>query len=208
MDDPTILHGRRCNARTFPLRCKYCQAEVFYFTCDCVHEAVFGSLDIPWTKHDCPEHQVRWTDPAGQSDILLEPAYAEQVQRAAAALRQPDGERPDIETQLPYHGAETTEIGMVRQIVPDVDIYSRFRLTKGSLALAMLKSAGEAPYAQVTLDVEALADQDRSRFTFLVGQERLKRAGVVTGDLVKCTLQGLFLNSQVFWICTELHSVL
>src|SRR5512140_216668 len=89
MSDSTVLHGRRCNARTFPLRCKYCQAEVFYFTCDCGHQAVFGSLDVPWTRHDC-QRRARLIDPRRPSDIVLEPAYVEQVQRTA--LHQPDGE--------------------------------------------------------------------------------------------------------------------
>ncbi len=216
--DPTVLHGWRCNARTIPVRCKHCQAEVFYFTCDCGHQVVFGSLGIPWTKHDCPERRALLIDRYGsaaveqdQTVVMLpgiETAYAEQVLRAAAALQRHDYMPPDIVPQLPYHGAQTSEIGIVRQIVPEVDIYSRFRLSRGSLALAMLKSAGEAPYTQIIIDVEALADEDHSRFTFLIGRERLERAEVVTGDLVRCMLQGLFLNSQLFWICSELHNIL
>ncbi len=210
--DSTVLHGWRCNARTIPMRCKYCQAEVYYFTCDCGHQVIFGSLGIPWTKHVCPERRAitmgQHSATSGIEDpavVELEPAYAEQIQRAA--LHRPGDVPLDPVPQLPYHGAQTTEIGIIQQISPDVDIYTRFRLARGSLALAMLKSAGEAPYTYVTIDVEALADEDHSRFVFLIGRERLDQAELVTGDLVRCMLQGVFLNSQLFWICTELCNI-
>ena len=29
-----VTHGDRCNTKTYPTRCKYCQKRVFYFSCD------------------------------------------------------------------------------------------------------------------------------------------------------------------------------
>ena len=50
-------HGSWCNTNTSPTRCKYCQENVFYFTCDCGSKVFFEELGHPWNEHNCPERQ-------------------------------------------------------------------------------------------------------------------------------------------------------
>ena len=52
-------HGERCNAKTYPTRCKYCKKDVFYFSCDHGSKVFFDQLGDPWPVHSCPESNQR-----------------------------------------------------------------------------------------------------------------------------------------------------
>jgi len=52
-------HGWWCGARTRPIRCPSCRAEVFWFSCDCRSSVLFDDLGSPWPVHDCDDHVTR-----------------------------------------------------------------------------------------------------------------------------------------------------
>ena len=50
------VHGDWCNTKTRPTRCKYCQGDVFYFSCDHGCKVFFDELGDPWPRHYCEEY--------------------------------------------------------------------------------------------------------------------------------------------------------
>ena len=48
-----MIHGPDCGSKTFPTRCQFCRASVFYFSCDCGSKVFFDDLGEPWPIHDC-----------------------------------------------------------------------------------------------------------------------------------------------------------
>ena len=49
-------HGDWCNTKTYPINCKYCNKQVFYFSCDQGCKVFFDELGPPWPIHRCPEY--------------------------------------------------------------------------------------------------------------------------------------------------------
>lgn len=45
-----------CVSKTFPIRCKICGKEVFYYSCTCGSKVFFDELGPPWPKHNCGSH--------------------------------------------------------------------------------------------------------------------------------------------------------
>ncbi len=48
-------HGKWCDARTYPRRCKHCKRKVFYLECRCGCKVFFTKLGEPWPIHDCQQ---------------------------------------------------------------------------------------------------------------------------------------------------------
>ena len=46
-------HGIWCNTKTFPLNCRYCGSNIFFFQCDHESRVLFDALGWPWPLHDC-----------------------------------------------------------------------------------------------------------------------------------------------------------
>ena len=47
------IHGWWCNAKTIPMICKYCDEDIFWFSCDCGSSKMFDELGDPWPEHNC-----------------------------------------------------------------------------------------------------------------------------------------------------------
>ena len=50
---PASHSKEKCNAKTYPITCKYCNESVYYFSCDCGSGVFFEELGPPWPRHDC-----------------------------------------------------------------------------------------------------------------------------------------------------------
>jgi hypothetical protein len=55
-------HGMRCNAKTIPMKCRYCGEAIFYFTCDCGCRVILERPRPPWEYHKCVAHTNFRTD--------------------------------------------------------------------------------------------------------------------------------------------------
>ena len=70
-------HGYWCNARTFPTVCKYCGADVFFFSCDCGSKLFFELLGQPWPLHRCAEYELSKSGyRLGPDTIGIQPSHA------------------------------------------------------------------------------------------------------------------------------------
>ncbi len=209
-------HGIWCHARTYPTHCKYCGEAVFYFTCDCGCKVFFDDLGPPWPEHRCLQYLVAQYGKEivehGMAVMMMTPGvevgrkigqeYAQRVQRELDR-----GERmPEIQRCDPYDGALPQEEGIVRELVPSVDMFKRFNIPKDSaFGVSLLGPLARGKYAQVTIHTGALAGEDPCSFTFFVSAELVKRAGIVRGDFVTCRLRGLTIpGREVVWLCEKL----
>ena len=43
----------KCNSKTVPMNCKYCEEKIYYFSCDCGCKVFFEKLGPPWPRHRC-----------------------------------------------------------------------------------------------------------------------------------------------------------
>lgn len=50
---PASHSKQKCNAKTYPITCKYCGESVYYFSCDCGSGVFFEELGAPWPRHNC-----------------------------------------------------------------------------------------------------------------------------------------------------------
>ena len=50
---PANHSKQKCNAKTYPITCKYCGESVYYFSCDCGSSVFFEKLGDPWPRHNC-----------------------------------------------------------------------------------------------------------------------------------------------------------
>lgn len=56
---PIPKHDITCNSRATKMRCNYCGASVWYFSCTCGSKVFFEDLGWPWPIHYCQEYRIR-----------------------------------------------------------------------------------------------------------------------------------------------------
>lgn len=191
-------HGWWCNARTYPTRCRDCGAKVFYFSCDCGSKVFFDSLGWPWPIHDCT------TSILEQVEISIQQEYAQRI--AEREERRRRGWEIPIKACQPQQGEDVVEIGVVREIVDNIDVFRKFDLPPDSpIAIGMLGNLSNSTFTQVTLHVADLGSESTSSYTFLVEENTWCRLQAKHGDLLFFTLIGRAIPGRdAFWLCTEI----
>lgn len=211
-------HGFMCGARTIPIRCRYCRASIFYFSCSCGSRVLFEELGQPWPKHRCVDHFDGLVEGVGKArlerlmavqmkTVRVDWTYEQWVRTAfrerSQTTTQPKPQPREIARMDPYAGAEAEEEGLVRALIPSVDIHRRFGVGERTLGEAALGDLGRRSLAQVTIHTGALGEDDFS-FTFLVDRTRLAEDGIRTDDLVRCRLRGVaVLDQDPVWVCDD-----
>jgi len=194
-------HGWWCNARTYPTTCRYCGAEVFYFSCDCGCKVFFDALGPPWPRHQCAELPLQATLWRDVETGLLETLVAlrdlakldlsrqleEDYARRMVTHKLPEPHR--TVARFPEPGATVQDVGHVRSITPPVDMYKKTKLDPGTpIGYQLLGRLARAPHRQVTLEVGYLGAQDVTSYTGLVLADTLARHGIGIGHLVEFSL--------------------
>jgi hypothetical protein len=175
------VHGVWCSARTFPMRCRYCSADVFYFSCNCGSKVFFDDLGGDWPIHDCATHVV------AQVRVAIEEKYA----RRLAERKRPKTWAPPIVALQPAGNERVEDLGIVREVCA-VDVYKRFRVPRdGGLAPAFLgRRLTRSALLQVTVHTGGLSADQLHSYTFLVAKAEWEKKGVRQGDLVLFAVQG------------------
>ena len=183
-------HGPWCATRTFGTKCPDCDAAVFYFTCNHGSRVFFDALGWPW-----PEHRHRWQSFEQQRDSALraigkraterylaqqmmigtvDNRYGRRIARAYRETAERSGtpHRAPRETlrEDPYAGVKTVEVGVVRALILEVDVYAKLGTPATNIAAAALGELGAGAYAQVTVHTGALGERDDYSYTFFVGR--------------------------------------
>ena len=229
-------HGWWCRARTYPLTCKYCGTRIFHFSCDCGCSVLFEQLGRPWPLHRCLDsdsdfeiqfvptrRDVRAVMPGTLAASLtdgdlarlsrmvgegISREYSEDIRRAVGRQsRAPShSQRPTLR-QDAYHNCRTSERGIVRELIWDVDIFAKAGLSEQAMGASALAAWARHTLAQVTMHTGALAaDEDENcSFTFLVKAADIEEAAVMKGSLVDVALRGIvLLPAFPIWVCDKL----
>ncbi len=210
-------HGKWCNSRTYPTRCKYCGERVFYFTCDHGCKVFFDDLGIPWPEHRCLGYmRAQYGDDIvahGLAAMMM--TRGEEISRridkdySKAVRKEHATERPpEIVRCEPYDNCPPEEIeGVVREIIPKVNMLKRFGFEPFTLGVSALGLLARDEYAQMTVHTGTLAEEDHTSYTFFVKRESLDLVGAICGDLVTCRLVPLtILGRGTVWLCDRLDA--
>jgi hypothetical protein len=169
---------------------------VYYFTCDCGSKVFFDDLGQPWPIHNCAQYIQ------SQVEIAIQEKYTRQVKKRRSW-------QPPIVRCKAEHSQIVEEIGVIREIVKPVDVYSKFDIPKDSrIGSQLLGPLAQGIYVQVTVHVESLDQEIYESYTFLIRREDWNRVGPIRGDLVSFRLKGQpVLTRDSVWLCEELESL-
>jgi hypothetical protein len=175
-------HGWWCAARTFPMHCRSCRADVFYFSCNCGSKVFFDDLGGDWPLHDCTDHIVK------QVRVAIEAKYADRV----AHRRKPKSWVSPIVALEPSGTEVVEDLGIVREVA-EVDVYKKFRVPReGGLSAAFLGPAlATNEFVQITVHTGGLSADRIHSYTFLLNRKDWKRNAAQQGDLVLFELEGV-----------------
>lgn len=215
----TTSHGARCNSRIWSTLCRYCGQRVFYFTCDCGCKVFFDELGAPWPKHQCRGYLNSLIETYGREVIErgmavmmmtpgIESSYASKVQKAyEQEVRQP-APKKNIIRRDPVHGAREDVVGIVRELIDEVNVFKRLGTSDNPISRAMLRSLATAQCVQITIHTGALASTDNYSFTFLVDKRLLMQQSIVKGALIRCQLRSLVVPGwNPIWMCDQVRSL-
>ena len=193
-------HGWWCNARTFPTRCRYCGAKVFYFSCDCGSKVFFDSLGYPWPVHECGVRIF-------ERPLIIEEEYARRIEEKQERRRR--GWVPPIRARGPQSGEIVEEFGVIREIVQKVDVFGKFDILPDSpLGAALLGDLINGDWMQATIHVDDLGGEEILSYTVLIKTEIWEEAAFQRGSLVYFVAEGReILGRQPYWLCTSMQLV-
>lgn len=203
---PKPRHGWWCNARTFPTRCRYCGKKVYYFFCDCGSKVFFDSLGLPWHKHNCTERDLNLDRIHKQIPGSIEEDYKKHIVERQEYRSRAEVEVP-IRACIPEKdGQNVYEKGVIRDVLPELDVYKKFNVPKDSLfGIKFLKELSSGSWMQVTIYVDDLGSDAIDSYTMLIRTDEWDRAEVKQGDLVSFEIEGRhFPGSDHYWLCKEI----
>ena len=188
-------HGWWCHARTYPTRCRWCGAKIFYFSCDCGSKVFFNSLGWPWPIHDCTDDIIR------QIDFKIEEEYRNRV---AERSKKKDWVG-SIRAVLPISGRIIEEIGIVREIISKADVWKKFNIAPDSAFTGLIGAIGKSECAQITIHVDDMASDKVDSYTFLIPKVIWNKLGASLGDLLCFKLVGKSIPGRTdYWLCDEI----
>ncbi len=212
------MHGEWCHATTWRARCRYCQREVFYFTCDHGCKVFFDRLGPPWPLHECREYlatvvgreqlerYMRRTgsyDPADRATSLrLDAVYGERMARSA--------KRPTFQTVRVEAApeAQASGLGVVRHMQPCSDVAAWLgAATAGTLGLALMGELARGVWCQVTVVTGDVSAADLKSYTGLVKAKWAQAIG--PGDLVVFQASAFVCPGlRATWVFDDLSAVM
>jgi hypothetical protein len=213
-------HGYWCNARTFPMRCRYCRTDVFFFRCDCGSKVFFEELGYPWTIHNCLDRWIAEYGPefvgramarrmmSGRSlGSAIQREYAERVD---AGQQQRRTTHRVVRTDPIRKESKVSELGVLRELIPRANPYKQLDIARHSLiGRALLGKLGGSDVGQVTIHVGDLATEDVKSFTMFVVSARAALAGLERGDVVEFSAAAFALpGRKPVWILKTIRSPL
>ena len=226
-----IMHGVYCKTTTFPLKCKYCQQQIFFFSCDCGSRVLFDELGPPWPIHDCgtPSPNPAPYQPSsigapsgvnvyhtGNNSAGLLPG----LQNAADFIA-PDIVKRVNESQNKARNTMSIEpigstnaefIGIVRELSRP-DLARRHGLERNSIGFNQLADIiGDADPVQITVQVDELPNDpdaiDYSGYTFLSPRNPDIR-GLTRGAVISASLTPQeTLNGIKFWLAPKIEIII
>jgi len=217
--EPT--HGWWCNARTYRTRCKYCGEPVFFFTCDCGSKVFFDKLGWPWPEHHCVEYLI-----ALYGKELVERAMSVQIKLpgrltavdfldrdyANVIRRQSRRESPQPEHRIvrcsPTEREVTHNIGVIREVVAEVDVFRKLNIPRDSpFGTQLLGPLAQGEFVQLTVHVGDLGREDVNSYTFLVSKALWAESTLAKDDVVSFALRARVIPGRsVVWLCDELSA--
>ena len=220
-------HGFDCRTRTYRTHCWICDEWVFYFECNHGSRLLFDDLGEPWPIHDHrglsfeqkrdiairkvgeekTEHFIANEMMAVTEGVRVDAGYRSHIVSAhRQTVEAPHIPPSQIFRQDPYPGASTDETGIVRELIPQVDIHDRFDFPRTGIAAAALGELGERAFAQLTVHTGALGEADSYSYTFLVDRQHLKESSVRREMVVRCGLRGVtVLERDPVWVCDTIE---
>lgn len=214
-------HGPSCETRTYPMRCSLCGDDVFYFCCSCGSGVVFDHLGPPWPKHEHTaldfDRKIAIVDKTVGREAASRYIAGQMMARREGVRPVADrmvNERPRLpkppERQIlredPYRNARVTEAGVVREIIPGVDVYGRSDIPETGIGAAVLGELRVGAFAQITVHTPPLGEDDQFSYTFFVPRSKLAHEDIGIGDLVRCRLRGVaILDRDPVWVCDAIE---
>lgn len=225
------MHGVSCKTITFPLKCKYCQQQIFFFSCDCGSRTLFDELGPPWPKHHCgaptpnpaPYQPSSVGTPSGvnlyhtgnnSSGLLpgllsgsdfIDPALVKRVNESQNIAR-------DTIPIKPIGSVDTKITGIVRELSRP-DLARRHGLQRNSVGFIQLtKIIGDPDPIQLTVQVDELPNDpdaiDYSGYTFL-SPRNLNTRGLTRGAVISASLTPQeTLNGIKFWLAPQIEIII
>ena len=225
-------HGWWCNSKTYPLTCKHCGDEIFYFSCDCGSSVLFAALGPPWPLHRCAASApkptlsrlgedlsgslIRYLSAENAADLSrlidnnIEHEYRDAITEAAKHEKNRPKRTTWITKQEPYHNCVTTERGTVTDLIQNANISKKAGVTGTAMGIAMLGKYAEAPLTQLTIHTMALAEAESENFsfTFFVEESVIDQSHICKGCLVEAKLRGIVVSSShPIWVCEEIADI-
>lgn len=225
------MHGIYCKTITFPLKCKHCQQQIFFFSCDCGSRVLFDDLGPPWPMHHCgtPNPNPAPYQPSsvgapsgvnvyskGHDSSGLLPGL-----QSAADFIAPDVVKRVNESQnmardtIPIDAIGSTDdeiIGIVRE-VSRPNLARRHQLERNSIGfIELAKIIGDPDPIQITVQVDDLPNDpdaiDYSGYTFLSPRKSDTR-GLTRGAVISASLTPQeTLNGIKFWLARKIEIII
>jgi hypothetical protein len=221
-----MSHGYWCNARTIPLKCKFCGASVFYFFCDCGSKVFFDELGEPWPLHFCQEYakhlaaeesfeakvilqkrEVSWTliGPDEEYELHIEHDYSNAVKRNRIEIEKKPNAIERVEATL---NALVKPMGTVREVLGPIDLYRKFGIdTESLLGREFLGKLKDGEFVQVTIHATNYSKSNRLSYTFLVIKDTLEKEKVRVGETLTASLKGQHVKGQPYWHCIKMERI-
>ena len=214
-----MVHGFRCNAKTFPMTCGKCQAVVFYFSCDCGSAVLFDKLGPPWPIHDCDASWARGlrrrTDPDGRITVRLS-KYVTATRRSeftgiesgiVTRARRMRNEAPPIVRTEPAAGLRRDVLGTLREIYRQRDPLKVLRLPDTDMARGILGPVGRQPVGQITVHAPGEETTQQESYTAFIPTEQIVDRRIGRGLGVMVDLEAVAVGASVVWFCRGLQVV-
>lgn len=201
-------------SRTIPTRCPYCGAKVFFYTNEYGSKVFFDELGPPWPIHSCPEYEAHVaatqtaSGPVGrfirvEDELLHESEY---TARILAGISKRQHWKPPIISIQPEEGLTVSDFGLLREIIPEVNILKRLGLRKETVASRKIFGhLLEVDWAQVSIHVDDIAEDVIASYTLLIEKEKLMALGPKKGCLVAFTAEAISVPFRnPIWMCQEI----
>jgi hypothetical protein len=214
MTNSTASHGWWCSARTYPTRCKYCHADVFFFSCNCGSKVFFDELGGLWPEHNCRERWIaefgkdlygkmmaqQMMRPGIQRKIQVDAGYRDRVTKSFHRPRRPEIKRKPAEEDSIVH-----EVGFLREVIRKVDIYKVLGFERTPMASVVLGELVKETQHQITLHSGDLSTADVASYTCFIAETALAHSRCKKGELVSFELKALkILGRPPVWIVTHI----
>jgi len=193
-------------SRTIPTRCRFCGAKVFYYEDEFGSKVFFDELGPPWPKHSCAEYEAFLLQQAVSSPTTPRPVVLpeEDTVRILEAWdrRRRQAYKPPIRAVRPTLERPVFDLGIVRELIPKVDIFRKLDIPRQNLiALKLLGGLASKEWAQLTIHTDDLRDKNLASYTMLVEKTLLDELNPAIGDLVAFEAHGHEVLDRTFWVC-------